>query len=71
MAREFGTLKMTKPNNCRNKIMRTLAPQDPESIFNKIIEEKVHNLKQEMPINIPESCQTPVVLTRKENPPVT
>jgi hypothetical protein len=39
----------------------------PVNIFNKIIEENVHNLKREMPTNIEEACRTPNRLDQKRN----
>ena len=33
--------------------------QGPENIFNKIIEENLHNLKKDVPVNIQEPYRTP------------
>jgi hypothetical protein len=39
--------------------------QGPENIFNKIIEEKLPNLKKEIPINIQDTYRTPIRLDHK------
>ena len=43
----------------------------PVNIFNKIIKENFHNLKNEMPINIQEAYRTPNRLDQKEITPDT
>jgi hypothetical protein len=44
--------------------MRVPAPR-PKNVFNKIIEENIHNLKKEMPINVQEGYRTPIRLNQK------
>jgi hypothetical protein len=39
----------------------------PVNIFNKIIEENLHTLKKEMPMNIQEAYRTPTRLDQKRN----
>jgi hypothetical protein len=55
--------------NNRKKEDKESQVEWPESIFNKIIEEKIPNLKNEMSINIQEAYKTTIDWTRKENPP--
>jgi hypothetical protein len=55
--------KMKPKNNWSSR--RRFSALNLENIFNTIIEEKVPNLKKEMPINIQEVYKTPTRLDQK------
>ena len=56
---------MTKPTNNRNKREQRFLPQRTQNVLNKIIEENLPNLKNEMAINVEEAYRTPNRLDQK------
>jgi hypothetical protein len=51
----------------KKKKKKKKKKKGPVSIFNKIIEENIPKLKEEMPMNIPEAYRTPNRLYQKRN----
>ena len=56
---------MTKPTKNRNKREQRFLPQRTQNVLNKIIEENLPNLKNEMAINVEEAYKTPNRLDQK------